>query len=1282
MNYQFHQEFKSMINNFRTARAVTICYLYVFCALANWAQQTTFLFSTTNRGPVIGPLHYGIFYEEINHAGDGGIYAELIRNGSMEENGSKPDYWSTIGSASFSIISKNLINGVQKHALQLNMTQGGDGIRNAGYWGINIVEGQTYKANFWIRTTENWSGDLTLTLESETGDDLGHSVVSINDAGTWKKYTVLITAIGSSKQGSFTVRGSKAGTLYLDCVSLFPPTFKDRENGMRIDLAEKLAALHPRFMRFPGGCYIEGGNRYQWRHTIGPVEERLGIYNSQWGYPVTNGMGFHEFLQLCEDLGAEPMFVVNMGMGHGWVQDYQHIQDFIQEALDALEYANGDASTVWGAKRIAAGHPEPFGMRLMEIGNENYNYNSNNNSDQSDHYAERYRQFYDAIKARWPEVIFIGNVEAWGTDNPTWRNANPVDVVDEHYYKSPDWFAGNYRKYDNASRTNHKIYVGEYAVTSDYGTNGTLKAALGEAIYMAGMERNSDVCVMASYAPIFKNENDSQWDPDMLHYNAYTSFGTPSYWAQQMMAATVGHQNITWTATGNSIGLEEACLGVGSWGTEATYSNIRVTDAEGKTVFEQTEAVTSPRSTNGTYRTFDVRTDNCTIEMDAVKNSGDEGFLITFAYVDTGNYAWWNLGGWGNARHGVEQAKNGTKTTLATVDGSIRTGQTYHIKIVRSGQTARCYLDGKLIHTVTLVEETGQRLYLCASLNEAEDTAIVKVINYSGEQVPAMLCFTDATINGNAKVRILSHADNYAENSLSAPLNVCPIDKELSFDWAEVEGAEPFFNYVVPAYSLSVIQIPLSNVSAEDKPQSEEPPSPTISYDFEGQGLDFTDGNHAFYSAEAGYFDLGNQAALAIGQLLNSNTYSVSLNLMLADSGHLDNYCWAWNVNNSTGSYAGLINKANNLDWYFEKIRSGTCTVRSNSGLSQQRWHNITVTADANTTSIYVDGVLRSTGATNTNALTLNSSTVAWIGRSPYSADDLMSQTFFDDFAVYDCVLTPAQVLALYEAATGKSTVCPALIPEPNTEPNVQAITLIGDAEEADITTLLKNPDFANGGNGWEGTVFTAAPGTVAEHYYKLFDTYQILPNMPAGCYRLSWQGFYRNGDIANAYLRHTLGQEGVAEVYMIGQQTMDNGQLTIVGEQCSNILSIYDSSVPYTYEPYTYPDNVTTANNAFQDGHYKQTMEFTLDATSDLRIGMRHFAPTVFDWACVDNFSLLYMKEDETGFKDIEHSTLNIQHSVYDLSGRLLLNGQHSMDNGKLPNGVYIIGEKKVLVR
>ncbi len=1275
------------------------------------ATEATFNLSTSLRGPVIGPLHYGIFYEEINHAGDGGLYAELVRNGSMEENGSNPDHWWTIGSATFSISTQNLLNGAQKRAMHLNLAKAGDGTRNIGFWGINIVKGQTYRASLWLRTADGWRGDVTLTLESYEGQDLGHAVVHVDDGSTWQKYTAEITATGSYPLGWFAIRGSRAGTIYIDAVSLMPPTFHDRENGMRRDLAEKLAALHPRFVRFPGGCYIEGGNRYQWRHTVGPVEERLGLYNSHWGYPVSNGMGYHEFLQLAEDLGAEPLFVVNVGMGHGWVQDYQHIEGFIQEALDAIEYANGDVNTFWGAKRAAAGHPEPFNLRLMEIGNENYNFTATDNRDQSDHYAERYQQFYQAIKARWPEMTLIGNVESWGTDHPTWRNTNAVEVVDEHYYRSPDWFAGNYHKYDHASRSSHKIYNGEYAVTQDFGTNGTLKAALGEAIYMAGMERNSDVCVMASYAPIFMNENEAQWRPDMIHYNAYASFGSPSYWVQQMMASNVGHQNLTWTEAGNSVDILHAKLGLGSWGTDVTYSNIKVTAADGTVLLEQPAAVGSPASAFGTTTVMDVDTDGATIELDAVKNAGDEGFLIAFAHADGGTYAWWNLGGWGNGQHGVEQAVSGNKHTLASTSGTIETGRTYHIKIQREGLTARCYLDGKLVHTVTLAADAGQRLYLCAAINETEDAAIVKVINYGGDAVPAAFRFNDATMGGTAQVRVMSHNDNYAENTMSDPLNVSPSESTLAVTTPEGSPEDAYLAYTVPAYSLSVITIPLVDVSADASGRTATPPAPTISYGFEAGApeddaatlkgsledgaaiLPLADGGRALYAGPVmtadgattdtqGYLDLSHDAATAIGAVLNGKAYSVSLNIMPAGPGHLDNYCWAWNINNGTSSYAGLINQGGNQNWYFEKVQAGTCKTSSDAGLSQHQWHNITVSADATAVRLYIDGLLRGTAEPNANPIAVVSSTKAWLGRSPFAADARMTETFFDDLRFYDTALMPEQVRALYAEAAAKSTECPALKPEVAPKPNADAAALIGDRSQVDITSLLSNPDFADGTLGWEGTPLSAAPGTVAEHFFQLFDTYQVLPNMPAGYYVLEWQGFYRHGDIKNAYLRHTLGTEQMAEVYAATHASDGSAVQTWTDCAATPMLSLFDADAPYNYDPYTYPDNVATANTAFIDGHYKQQLPFKLTEMGDLRLGLRHFLPTVYDWACFDNFRLIYMTSQPNHVDGTMESATDSRAAIYDLAGRRVrpAGGQtHSLRNS-LPRGVYIVGGRKLV--
>ncbi len=624
-------------------------------AAAVAVAQVSIEFSSAQRGPLLGDLHYGIFYEEINHAGDGGLYAELIRNRSFEDNAANPDYWWTLGNAQPQLVSSALLNSVQARALRLAVNEADAGIRNEGYWGIGLVSGQSYTLTFWAKTDGAWSGTLRAELQNDAFANLGRTDFHADLTAQWQKFTVRLTATGSDAKGWLAIKATAPVVLYLDMVSLMPPTFKDRPNGCRRDLAAMLAALHPRFLRFPGGCYIEGfwrdgrTNRFEWKKTIGPIEQRPGHLNANWGYPVTDGLGFHELLQLAEDLGAEPLFVVNIGLGHGWMQDYNDIGEYIREALDALEYANGDVTTVWGARRAAAGHPEPFNLRLIEVGNENYNYVWWDNGDQSDHYAERYAAFYYAVKAAYPDVTLIGNVEAWATDNPTWRNANPVEVVDEHYYRSTSWFARQYNKYDSYNRSRYGVYAGEYAVTSDFGSWGNLNAALAEAVYMAGMERNSDICVMASYAPIFCNEgHPGPWMPDLIRFNTTNAFGTPSYWVQQMMASNVGHKNITWTELGNAVSTRNTFLALSSWSTSVTYDNLSVTDGQGQqtyaTDFSDADDYTlNWNPTGGTWNTdngalnqisttmngecnvcYNLTGDNCTIELDARKNSGAE----------------------------------------------------------------------------------------------------------------------------------------------------------------------------------------------------------------------------------------------------------------------------------------------------------------------------------------------------------------------------------------------------------------------------------------------------------------------------------------------------------------------------------------------------------------------------------------------------------------------------------------------------------------------------------
>lgn len=819
------------------------------CAAAPVSAQSVLTVDASQKGAAIGPLHYGIFFEEINHAGDGGIYAELIRNRSFEDdletksvrprrrNPNRPGRelhmprgiqgWHTVGQARAATCQEHLLNQAQEACVELEVKEAGAGIRNEGFWGINAVQGTKYRLSFWVRAEQKWAGTVTASLCETSGTSLGATPISIEAGTEWRRYEAEITATGSNPEASLALTFSKPGSIYLDVVSLFPPTYKDRPNGCRKDLAQLLEALHPRFMRFPGGCYVEGQatennnlqNRFVWYKTIGPIEQRPGHLSVNWRYNVTDGLGYHEMLQLSEDLGAEPLFVVNVGIGHGWVQPYDQIEEYIQEALDALEYANGPVTSKWGKMRAQNGHPEPFNLRLLEVGNENANFYFDSNRDQSDHYFERYEQFYKAIKAKYPDVQVIGNVESWGTDAPSWRSQLPVDLLDEHYYRSPSWFASYYNKYDTYDRKGPKIYVGEYAVTSNFGVNGHLTAALGEAIYMMGTERNSDVVRMASYAPIFVNENDQAWRPDMIRFNSAKSFGTPSYWVQNLMSNNVGTQNVGFALTDNVLPARIGHrFGLATWGTAAWFSGIKATsldngspievqadwtslggpnNQEGQWSVTPTAVFqTSQRAEGGIYLNGTTLPDNYALDCTLARTEGAEGAIIVFGYENVNNYLWWNLGGWGNTQHGVEQISSGSKHTIVAKQGRLEPYRPYHARIEVRGIQVRCLLDGELVHEFQL--PSMQHIYAQAALN-GTDELIVKLVNFTGEAAPLSVRLKDFT-PASGTVTVLRSASGTDENTMEQPMKVAPVQSLFPV-------SSPNFSFTAEPYSLNILRL-------------------------------------------------------------------------------------------------------------------------------------------------------------------------------------------------------------------------------------------------------------------------------------------------------------------------------------------------------------------------------------------------------------------------------------------------------------------------------------------
>lgn len=796
----------------------------------------------THPGAAVSPRLYGIFFEEINHAGDGGLYAELVQNRSFEDDGLRPVHWTTVGDAQALLVTDGMLNNRQAHALRLQLNGPAQGVRNEGYWGMNFRQQTSYTFSAWIKSEKNYKGKLIVSLCGNNGGYIGQTAIPLNlKAGKWTQVKdVKVLAERSDAEGCLALTFTEPGTLTLDVVSLFPPTYKGRENGCRIDLAELLEALHPKFMRFPGGCYVEGQttpmnslhNRFEWKNTIGPIEQRPGHLSVNWGYNITDGFGYHEMLQLSEDLGAEPLFVVNVGIGHGWLQPYNQIEEYIQEALDAIEYANGPVTSKWGALRAKNGHPEPFGLHLLEVGNENANFYFDNNRDQSDHYFERYIQFYKAIKAKYPDVEVIGNVESWGTDEPSWRSNHPVDILDEHYYRSPSWFEKNFNKYDSYDRNGPKIYIGEYAVTQGYGFNGHLTAALGEAIYMQGLERNSDIVVMGSYAPIFVNEHNPAWRPDMIRFNASESFGTPSYHVQKMMANNIGTRVIPVEVSDNTLAPTIGHhLGFTTWGTKAEFRNLEVKDKNGNTILKEDFKDLGDKSwkkyggeTDGRRRTqsqwvFEDGTlkqqnqraegsviintttlpDDYTIRVQARRMEGNEGFIIVFGAEDDENLIWWNLGGWGNSQHAIEHMADGGKNTLAAARGTLEEGRWYDAEIQVQGTSARCLLDGQLIHEFSLPER--QSLYANATLDETTNEMIVKLVNPTNTQQETRINLVGKEIVKGSCIELSSEKGS-DENSMRAQRYVSPIEYPINFS-----ESTKTITYPLKPFSLTILRL-------------------------------------------------------------------------------------------------------------------------------------------------------------------------------------------------------------------------------------------------------------------------------------------------------------------------------------------------------------------------------------------------------------------------------------------------------------------------------------------
>lgn len=801
------------------------------------------------KGAEVAPSMYGIFFEEINHAGDGGLYAELVKNRSFEELEMPEGYyaegdilhpkevcnhltgevrhgsfrWTTEpvpgwilqtgenSSAEMKLTKENPKFQSASNNLKVTIKDASAPVRlvNGGYWGMNLVKDDSYLLRAILRTSADYKGKITALLLSDTDEVLALAPVEVDGSGSWNDVHQTLRPSATAAKGKLALEFDGTGTVSLDYVSLFPEkTFRDRPNGLRNDVAEMLNGLHPAFVRWPGGCVVEGislENRFEWKKTLGDPASRSGEY-STWGYRCSYGFGYHEMLQFCEDINADAMFVCNVGLGcqyrMGDASPESKIAYYLDDCMDAIEYALGDVTTEWGAKRAAQGHPQAFPLKYVEIGNENW----------GDEYDKRFDIFYKAIKAKYPELILISNHGLGGTGKIA-----KTDMIDPHWYVNPEFFFQNTTIFDSHPRGKYDAYVGEYACNANVG-GGNMRAALSEAAFISGMERNGDLVKMASYAPLLENRNDRSWAVNLIWLDTDQVLGRSSYYVQQMAAENRPTYNVKSNLTMGTpqpLEYEAGRFGFGSWNTQVEFKDVKVTEEDGTAVNLDLNSVADKKGAwmleNGVLSQTSLETptryivdgfsgNRFTLECQVRKVGGHEGFFLYFGLSQDDKKGFvYNVAGWNNQSTAVEGVSDGQTTGVVgdRVSQSLENNKWYDVKLVVTPQKSELYMDGKLI--MAYAPETTPLQFFSSGYDEATGELIVKVVN--AEAYPLRVKLDGVSqVEKTGKVISLSAASDMDENSFEEPKKIYPQESEF-------KGFGKSFSYTFPPFSYTILRV-------------------------------------------------------------------------------------------------------------------------------------------------------------------------------------------------------------------------------------------------------------------------------------------------------------------------------------------------------------------------------------------------------------------------------------------------------------------------------------------
>lgn len=848
----------------------------------------------------ISDLLFGIFFEDINFAADGGLYAEKIANRSFEFTelaaGDQLYGWKTVGDANAEVKindKENCLN--ENNTNYLVLTNSGSapaGIENVGFLdGISVEKDAEYKFSLYARGINGYTGPVHIRIMAGDSVTAEAKIDSITD--TWEKYSLSLTSSVTAREGVSVQVLIESGSALIDMVSLFPAdTYKGRENGMRNDLATLLEELQPKFIRFPGGCVTEGYSEritYKWKDSVGvgkdglPLEfngkygdvaarkQGINIWTNpnttddQWPSFMSYGLGFFEYFQLAEDIGAVGVPVLNCGLYcqmrgmHGVVMESELFEEYIQDMLDLVEFCRGDASTTWGRVRADLGHEKPFELKYICIGNEN----------EGEEYFERYQAFLDAFneaKAKNPELykgieLIYSSGASEGTSSDMYKlsyeyakkqlgdSTNVLDfagATDHHYYRDPDWFLKHADYYDednykrdvvNMTDTIYggaiPVFVGEYASLSN-----KLRSAIAEAAYMTGLERNGDIVCMAAYAPLFGSaavEGVGHWSPDLIWLNNSSSVGSINYYVQKLFSTNTGTKLLSSDLQGAAV--EQKALtgmvGVGTWETAAEFDNAKVINNDtgevlGEDDFSKSSSLRKnwERPTDGKFKIKDGKLrqsstkmkysetgsvayfgekdwTNYTFTVEATKLDGNEGFLIPFAVQDTENNFFWNLGGWGNTVSCLQHLENGQKT--GQLPGTVKSF---------TAETGKTYTLKVVVNGTKIQCFVDDELYIdydCGNPAEAEAYQVVST-DESGDIIIKIVNVTDTSrmfavdISGMASVGDTATVYQVAGGDLESE-NILGQSEAVTMKEFTVSGFSNSFNYTVPQYSATVIRI-------------------------------------------------------------------------------------------------------------------------------------------------------------------------------------------------------------------------------------------------------------------------------------------------------------------------------------------------------------------------------------------------------------------------------------------------------------------------------------------